>query len=113
MQSDFDKYQMEAMSFRLESADSQYALLNLAAEAGEVLSLKAKLIRDGVPVEEGTADWEGHYEGIKKELGDVLWHVAAIAADHGFDLSTIARGNIKKLTDRARRNQLQGSGDNR
>jgi NTP pyrophosphatase (non-canonical NTP hydrolase) len=102
----FTEYQMKAMSFRLPSADSMYALLNLAGEVGEVLSLEAKLIRDGGSVDEYRAK-------LKKELGDVLWHVAAIAKDNGMDLHDVAIGNIHKLAQRQSNNTIQGNGDDR
>ncbi len=102
----FNEYQMKAMSFRLPSADSMYALLNLAGEVGEVLSLEAKLIRDGGSIDEFRAK-------LKKELGDVLWHVAAIAKDNGMDLHDVAIGNIHKLAQRQTNNTIQGNGDDR
>lgn len=94
------------MSFRLPSADSMYALLNLAGEVGEVLTLEAKLIRDG-------ASFGDHRTSIKKELGDVLWCLAAIAEDYNLDLSEIAQTNIDKLTRRKANNTIQGNGDDR
>jgi NTP pyrophosphatase (non-canonical NTP hydrolase) len=101
---DVDTYQELAMEFRLPTADRLYALLNLAAEAGEVLGKAAKLRRDGGDVEE-------YNNAIKKELGDVMWQVAAVAKDHGLTLSEVCQHNLQKLASRANRNTLQGSGD--
>lgn len=101
------EYQAKALSYRLPSAVPAYALLNLAGEVGELFSLIAKGIRDGVE------DKEAHQINIVKELGDVLWHVAAVAADHGVPLDDIARVNLEKLESRKQRNTLTGSGDNR
>lgn len=98
-------YQAKALSFRMESANEQYAVENLAGEVGELFSLRAKAIRDG-----RKPDYE---QNIKKELGDILWSVAAVAADNGFTLADIANGNIFKLESRSARNVLGGSGDNR
>lgn len=50
---------------------------------------------------------------VKKELGDVMWMVAAIADDNGLSLSEIAEHNIAKLIDREQRGVIDGSGDNR
>lgn len=100
-----NEYQQEAMSYRLPSADESYALLNLAGEVGELMSLIAKSIRDG--------EKEDHYENVVKELGDVLWSVAAIAEDNGFTLQDVADFNLSKLRSRKLRDKLQGSGDNR
>jgi len=43
----------------------------------------------------------------------VLWYVSAIATDLNVCLSTVAYINDKKLKDRAKRNQIGGSGDDR
>lgn len=102
----FTQYQSEAMSFRLKSADDVYALYNLAGEVGELLSAEAKLRRDGGEV-------GPHLENVKKELGDILWCVAAIADDNLLTLEEIAIANIEKLTSRKARNTIQGNGDNR
>jgi len=101
-----DNYQKQAMAFRTETADEAYALLNLAAEAGEVLGKVAKHIRDG-------GDEESLRQNIKKELGDVMWMVAAVAADFDLTLSEICTHNIEKLNSRKDRNVITGSGDNR
>ena len=101
-----DSYQKAAMAFRLPTADREYALLNLAAEAGEVVGKAAKHRRDGGDVEE-------YNIAIKKELGDVMWQVAAVAKDHGFTLSEICIHNLQKLWGRKDNGTLQGSGDNR
>jgi NTP pyrophosphatase (non-canonical NTP hydrolase) len=101
---DLDQYQRSAMTFRLPTADREYALLNLFAEAGEVAGKAAKHRRDGGDVEE-------YNTAIKKELGDVMWQVAAVAKDHGFTLSEVCQHNLEKLASRASRNVIQGSGD--
>lgn len=101
----FDDYQSKALEFRVPTADDYYVNLNLAGEVGELLGLMAKGRRDGRGL---TYDMN-----VKKELGDILWHVAAIAADHGYSLSDIAYGNIWKLSARKEANTIQGSGDDR
>ena len=98
-------YQAKALSFRMESANEQYAVENLAGEVGELFSLRAKAIRDG-----RKPDYE---RNVKKELGDILWSVAAVAADNGFTLADVANGNIFKLSKRKDDGTIQGSGDNR
>lgn len=102
----FNEYQLAVDDVRLPAARNvHYAMLGLAGEVGELLSIFAKEIRDGVLPENS--------EKIKKELGDVLWFVAAIASDSGYTLQTIADSNIEKLRSRRDRGVLQGSGDNR
>ena len=98
-------YQAEAMSFRLHSATSDYALFNLSGEVGELHSLIAKAIRDGAKF-----DFELQ---VKKELGDVLWCLAAVAADYGYTLEDVAQSNINKLSKRKDVGTLQGSGNDR
>lgn len=102
----FNQYQSEAMSFRLPSAKfPTYPLFGLPGEVGELCSLVAKGLRDGRKFD--------HDQNVKKELGDILWMVAAIAEDHGFTLEEIADCNIAKLSARKENNTIQGSGDNR
>lgn len=98
-------YQAEAMGFRLPSATPEYALFNLSGEVGELHSLIAKAIRDGAKYE---------FEmNVKKELGDILWCLSAVAADYGWTLEDVAASNINKLESRSQRGVLTGFGDNR
>lgn len=86
-----------------------YPTLGLTGEAGEVAEKVKKMIRDG------SID----PNALHKEIGDVLWYLAALCHDisdeYGLDLSLskAAESNLEKLADRANRNVLQGSGDNR
>ena len=98
-------YQAEAMGFRLPSATPEYALINLSGEVGELHSLIAKAIRDGAKY-----DFEMN---VKKELGDILWCLSAVAADYGWTLEDVAASNINKLSQRKDNRTIQGSGDNR
>lgn len=100
----FGMYQDLAMALRLPTADQLYAREGLAGEVGELLGYFAKCRRDGVIVD------RNH---VKKELGDTLWFITAIARDFGFSLEDIADGNLEKLYGRKERGTLQGSGDNR
>ncbi len=82
-----------------------YAVLGLTSEAGEVAGVLKKMIRDGIK--------DDSFEKLTKETGDCLWYEAAIASECGNDLSELAQGNLDKLADRAKRNEIGGSGDNR
>lgn len=102
----FDEYQKFARSTAIYPPDAGviYPTMGLASEAGEVAGKVKKYIRDG---------GEFPVEDLKKELGDVLWYVAVLAAEFKIDLSAVAEANVNKLMDRASRNALAGSGDNR
>ena len=52
-------------------------------------------------------------EAIKLELGDVLWYVAQLASEMGYDLNDVAEANLQKLSSRAARGRIGGSGDQR
>lgn len=101
-----DSYQEQARHYRLPSSNEAYALLNLTAEVGEVMGKVAKHLRDG-----------GRYaalrQDIKKELGDVMWMVCAVADDFALPMSELCQGNLDKLSDRKQRSVVSGSGDNR
>lgn len=100
----FEDYEVAAMKTRLPSANEEYVWLGLIGEIGELYGKQAKSIRDHAEIE---------HEDAKKELGDILWFLTALCHDHGTTLSEVAGLNIQKLTDRARRKTLQGSGDYR
>src|SRR3989304_8759454 len=96
-------YQEQAMSFRLPTADSLYALLNLCSEVGELQGLIAKTIRDGV-------DKETYPALLKKELGDILWCLSAVCLDNGYTLDDVAVANLEKLATRKEAGTIGGSG---
>ena len=100
-----NQYQYSAMKTRLRTANGDYALLGLAGEVGELLSIVAKAIRD----DDGMVD----SNAMKKELGDCLWFLAAIATDFGFTLEEAAEVNLTKLQKRQKKGTLTGSGDER
>jgi NTP pyrophosphatase (non-canonical NTP hydrolase) len=77
-------------------------------EAGEVQGKIKKVLRDDDGVLTDAARI-----AIAKEAGDLLWYAAMIAEEIGIDLDTIARMNLAKLGDRAARDVLGGSGDER
>lgn len=84
-----------------------YATLGLG-EVGEVQNKVKKILRD-----HGGEIPEDFKVEIAKELGDVLWYVAAISDELGLDMQAIAQNNIEKLQSRKDRGVLKGSGDNR
>ena len=111
---ELDTYQKKAKTTAIYPDDFKllYPLLGLNSEVGELAGKLKKIIRDesfkGVDNIEFEIRWK-----LAKELGDVLWYVAAVADDLGFNLSTIALDNLIKLQSRAERNKIGGSGDDR
>lgn len=85
-----------------------YCTMGLCGEAGEVAEKMKKLFRDkgGVVTDEFKQD-------VKKELGDVVWYVTALANELGLTLEEILEANYTKLIKRRETNTLHGSGDNR
>ena len=85
-----------------------YPTLGLTGEAGEVADKVKKVIRDSG----GVFDVDTR-EAIKLELGDVLWYVAQLASELGYELNEVADANLQKLSSRAARGRIGGSGDQR
>lgn len=65
--------------------------LGLTGEAGEVADLVKKHIGHGHALEVGK---------VQKELGDVLWYVAVVAARLDISLEDVAKANVEKLRKR-------------
>jgi NTP pyrophosphatase (non-canonical NTP hydrolase) len=108
---DFNDYQELAMStavYPQKGSNLAYPALGLNGEAGEVAEKVKKILRD----KGGVLD-EDSRQALMKELGDVLWYVAAMCSEAGLSMGEVAELNITKLLDRQRRNMLHGSGDER
>ena len=103
---ELDAYQTAAVTFAVYPKDKAilYPTLGLVGEAGEVAEKVKKSIRDGHELDR---------KEVAKELGDVLWYIAALARDLDLSLNEIADMNIRKLLDRKARGVVSGSGDNR
>lgn len=103
-------YQKAALrTARPKDAENEFLhlVLGLVGEAGEVAEKVKKVIRDE------NSDFSKLDELFKKELGDVLWHIAVLADYFGITLEEIAQMNIDKLADRFERGKIGGSGDTR
>jgi len=83
-----------------------YPTLGLCGEAGETAEKIKKWIRD-----DNRVMTPERLELIKKEMGDVLWYLAALTYDLGLTLDEVARHNIQKLQDRRERGVIKGTGD--
>lgn len=75
--------------------------LGLAGEAGEVVEVIKKHLFHGkdLPLDD-----------LKKELGDVLWYIAAICSEVGINLDDVAEHNIEKLASRYPTGFVKGGG---
>lgn len=122
-----NEYQKKAMTTCMPSCNNiSYMLLNLVGEVGEFSSKLAKHIRK----EEAAIGQEGdsqlywrqelaeseithNRELLSKELGDILWQLSGVCSVMGFSLEGVARQNLNKLADRAKRNKIDGNGDER
>ena len=102
----FEEYQLAAAETAIYSGsiDVMYPALGLAGEVGEVCNKIKKHYRDGTPLDT---------DDLRKELGDVLWYLAALATDLDIDLEQAAGENLEKLADRDARGVIGGSGDYR
>lgn len=78
--------------------------LGLVGEAGEIAEKVKKTIRDKVAL---------NRLDMIKELGDVLFYVAALANHLDSNLAEVLETNMDKLNDRESRGVLGGNGDNR
>lgn len=106
----FKEYQQKAITTKIYKPEVglAYVTLGIAGEAGEVAEKVKKIIRD----DDGVVS-EAKKVEISKELGDVLWYLAAMCDELGLDFDEVAQQNIDKLASRKERSVLTGSGDNR
>lgn len=87
---DFAKYQQD-VARQMETIDddqrAEVLLFGLADQAGQVLgNVKKELL--------GADDED---KDMPERLGDVLWHVAALASWYGYSLEEIAQYNVEKV----------------
>lgn len=85
-----------------------YPALGLAGEAGEFCNKVKKIQRD-----HGGELTDDMKLALAKELGDVMWYVAACAWEIKADLVAIALMNLRALFSRKERGKLKGHGDDR
>lgn len=95
-----DDYQKQAARTLIAKPDKQYTTyelmlvwnaIGLAGEAGEV----AEHIKKGVFHQHGV-----DVDKMKKELGDVLWYVAALCTKMGISMDEVMALNVAKLKER-------------
>lgn len=103
---DFNSYQVAAHETAVYPPEMglAYCITGLCAESGEVADKVAKYYR---------GDGDLNLEGLKKELGDVLWFIAELSTHLDITLEDVAKTNLDKLAKRQQNNTLKGDGDNR
>ena len=99
-------YQDQAGKYQLSSSPPEERIFGLLEEAGEVAGLFKRMLR---------GDYSPDIVATKlhKELGDVLWYLARVAADNGWTLESVAKENLEKLESRQTRNLIIGTGSDR
>ena len=108
---ELNEFQKKALATRLHTANKEYIRNGLVAEVGEYMGHYSKMQRDGHKW--GFDEFSNNARLRRKEIGDILWFVAALAEDEGMSLDLVAEEVISKLQDRKNRGVLQGSGDER
>jgi len=106
----FDDYEAAAVRTAVYPDDIRilYPALGLAGEAGEVANKVKKIFRD-----DGGRVTDDRRVQVAKELGGVLWYVAAVCSDLGLNMGDVARENAAILASRQQRGTLHGDGDER
>lgn len=102
----FNSYQKFVNNIKIYPEEHKivYPTLGMMGEAGEVSEKIKKWLR---------RDKELDKAELIKELGDVLWYIAALADDLDSSIEEVAEINIAKLSKRKDDGKLQGNGDNR
>lgn len=109
---DFDEYQKLAQQTAHKHPDplmdKTIWVLGISGEASEIAEKWKKIVAydDAEITDEKKAD-------LAKEMGDVLWYLAAFAESLGLSFQDIADENIKKVLSRKERGVTKGRGDNR
>lgn len=108
---DFDEYQKRAIAkavYPNVGNNITYPVLGICGEAGEVAEKIKKILRD----KDGKVA-DSDLPGIIKEMGDVMWYIAALCNELNIPMSAVARASIEKVEGRHERGTLHGSGDDR
>ena len=107
----FNEYQKKAFETAIypnKGNNIIYPTLGIGGETGEVLEKVKKILRDN-----NSKISEEKKAELIKEIGDVLWYIAALTTELNSNLEDVAINNLEKLNSRKERNQVHGSGDNR
>ena len=111
----FNEYQAAAMKtavYPRRWRNIVYPALGLAGEAGEAVEKVKKFYRRTGYTDSFLMNGE-ELDGLLKELGDVLWYVAALCQELGASMDWVASRNLQKLQKRQEDGTLKGEGDER
>lgn len=89
---DLNEYQVKAAKTDLNPNNKEgllISLLGLSGEAGELLTIYKKHLRDG-------DSFTTFDKALIEELGDILWYLTSTATKYGISLEHIAEENLKK-----------------
>ena len=103
-----DSYENSGKNISVTELAFLNKVLGLVGESGEVAEKIKKVLRN----QDGKMS-EDDKEEIIKELGDILWYMAVLSSYLGYDFETVAKNNLDKLADRAKRGVIKSKGDNR
>ena len=105
---ELNEYQRKAMGTAVfpDKHRLTYPILGLVGEAGELANKHKKVLR-------GDYSWKDIKGDLAKELGDVLWYVAAVADSLEIELDDVAHSNLRKLAKRKKEGTIKGTGDER
>ena len=94
----FEQYQKEATKMAVYPDIGNnfiYPVLGLSGESGEVAErIKIVLRNKGGKMNQEDID------GLKGDLGDVLWYLSQLAQELGLNFEEVAQYNLKKLKSR-------------
>ena len=83
-------------------------VVGLVGEAGDVADSVTEVLR----ARDGCCDADAKAQ-IARELGDVMWHTAAIAEALGYSLEDVARMNLEQLGERSASGAIRDGGAQR
>jgi NTP pyrophosphatase (non-canonical NTP hydrolase) len=109
---EYAKYAVATAEYPNIGENLVYPALGLVGEAGEVAEKVKKIWRNKGTISPRDVD-AATKEMIVKEMGDVLWYLAALSGELGVPLSKVAFLNLEKLNDRRARNVIKSEGDER
>ena len=113
-----DEYQKAVLTTALYKDDDQAFLCSVTGmqgELGEIMEALKKYTRED-DEKAGMSPIDAYFKfktATTLELGDLLWYIALYAHLWNISLGDVLDSNISKLSSRAQRGVLHGSGNHR